>query len=542
MLLRCEWASADARFRAETVVPVALMPAAPVAWPHWWGEGPAPALVSACAYCGRGAARLANEDAPPPRLTDLLTALAERIRESTKPIVAEIVLSRLGLVGEEIPTLESFAERLALTRERIRQMEASIEKRPRRQLILPAVLELGTQLQALYAPYMAVSESVAAMILRVEAVVSEKAAYRILHLLSEWDADSDKWETPHVFKQPDPASDASTAELSELVNAARMILDSHAGEMPPEALVDAVWGDEGCLRFPDVLLNRIADILETLEFAEVSNGFVSASVGRMASAGRLRRIIAILMEAGEPLHVTRITERYNSLPGVEAPRRPQAIGGFLVRYPDEFVLCGPGTWGLREWGVGASLSREELRAAGIASTRRAGAGDEVAALLYREGRALPLAAIEQHVLARFNINATSVLASMVQDMAQRFVQDENGDWALRRRQLEGDGMMNREIVFAPPIAVRPEDRRLERVLVSGEDLERAAAKALELLATIDEKLRTGLPGVSNEMRFQWAILKAAIGDGESTMRLLRGLDYDDRPEFPPSAVQAVIDL
>jgi len=181
------------------------------------------------------------------------------------------------------------------------------------------------------------------------------------------------------------------------------------------------------------------------------------------------------------------------------------------------------------------MDKEALRTAGLASARRIGAGDEIAALLYRTGHPLPLSEIEEHVLSRFQILTSSVYMALVQDKAQRFVQDAVGNWCLRRWLEEPPGAGETGVIVMPsppPTGVRIDAKELDRVV----------AVAQAALERADEKLRRGLPGVSPDARFQWAILKAAVGDADSADRLLRGFEPGGGPDYPPKAVQAVISL
>lgn len=77
---------------------------------------------------------------------------------------------------------------------------------------------------------------------------------------------------------------------------------------------------------------------------------------------------------------------------------------------------------------------------------------------------------------------------------------------------------------------------------SGSEMERATDLALALLDGIDAKLRLDLNGISKDQRFQWAILKAVVGDTESVYRLLRGWSFSDDPRFPVGAVKVVLNL
>jgi hypothetical protein len=77
--------------------------------------------------------------------------------------------------------------------------------------------------------------------------------------------------------------------------------------------------------------------------------------------------------------------------------------------------------------------------------------------------------------------------------------------------------------------------------VREEELDRAVAAASETLRGIDEKLARGLPNVSPETRYQWAILKAAAGDRGGVYQLLRDL-VQAPSAFPDASLRAVMAL
>lgn len=112
------------------------------------------------------------------------------------------------------------------------------------------------------------------------------------------------------------------------------------------------------------------------------------------------------------------------------------------------------------------------------------------------------------------------------------------DPALLRRFIEIAVSRRRTVVSYQAILPR---RHRPGGRVREEELDRAVSAAGEIGRGIDEKLARGLPNVSAETRFQWAILKAAVGDGEGVYQLLRDLVAGDSP-FPAASLRAVMTL
>lgn len=477
-------------------------------------------------------------------LSELFDDLRECISEGLpdRPRDAEILIARLGLAGDGAPTFQDLADRHGLTRERIRQIESSSLRRMYQYDVgLPILRHVARELQDLYAPFRKVDTAVAAALIRQVAGVTKSCAGGILALLAFYDEClRDNPTGIPLLIAPSESRHQSTGSLPDFLSNSRRILEDAGGSMTTAAFRSAIQAADWSVGYPTELLERTTEVLADQGLVELGEGQVTVPQLTRTAALRCHRLMSISEEAGHPLHLAELATKYDALVHSEAPTRPAAMGAYLQRYPESFAWCGPGTYGLASWGVGRTMSRDKLAALGLAHARRASAGDEVAALLYGARRSLSLAAIEDHVLARMQVNATSVLATLVQDKACRFVQNEDGTWGLRIWLSENEATSHEAEQEDATVDASPD--RGARTLLSGEEQDFLTEAALSLLAMIQEKLLHGLPGVSEAQRFQWAILTAAVGDRESTRRLLRGFGSGEAPAIPEPAVEAVLAL
>ena len=135
---------------------------------------------------------------------------------------------------------------------------------------------------------------------------------------------------------------------------------------------------------------------------------------------KLSGIIRTLRGIGDSLHCDQLISLVNeSLPsGYEFSTRN--LHTWLSRFTDEFNWVGRGTFALKEWGLGHSeraSGNPEYRPA-----RRRGVGEEIVTLLLENGGPLPLPEIADHVLSRFRVTEAAIVASITQDLANRFVE------------------------------------------------------------------------------------------------------------------------
>ena len=202
-------------------------------------------------------------------------------------------------------------------------------------------------------------------------------------------------------------------------------LAENSGVVSVDDLHNAVQGDpeacEAVVDWPDLDLSMR---LELVLHVDVDvDGLCSATERTLLGySGRDLRLFAltrVLRQEGRPLHFTEIARRARPLLTGRLTMSDRNVHAWMDRYKDRFKWVGPGTYGLADWDIGV---REGNLTGDLRPARRRGIGDEIALLLSELKEPLSLSYIEDHVLARFEINRASVYASIVQDAANRFIQ------------------------------------------------------------------------------------------------------------------------
>ena len=146
-----------------------------------------------------------------------------------------------------------------------------------------------------------------------------------------------------------------------------------------------------------------------------------------AQERRLGAMLRTLTEEGRPLRYTEIGERVRAVLPPEISMSNRNVHAWLDRYKVYFKWVGAGTYGLAEWDMGI---REAQLDDSLRPARRTGIGDEIALLLYERAEPVWLEEIEEHIVSRFQVNRSSIQASILQDKAGRFVAMEDGRVAL----------------------------------------------------------------------------------------------------------------
>ena len=152
---------------------------------------------------------------------------------------------------------------------------------------------------------------------------------------------------------------------------------------------------------------------------------------------RLNAMIAVLERLG-PSHYAAIAGELDDCLPTDYRMDERNVHAWLDRYKDVFVWAGRGRYALKTQGVGirADLNPDiALPVATPGATRRRGIGDEIAHLL-RDCGPLPLAAVEEHILVRLQVQRNSIAAAVAQDKARRFVLDANKVVSLRSENQE----------------------------------------------------------------------------------------------------------
>ena len=146
-----------------------------------------------------------------------------------------------------------------------------------------------------------------------------------------------------------------------------------------------------------------------------------------AQERRLSAMFLTLTDEGAPLRYTEIGNRVRAMLPPEISMSDRNVHAWLDRYKVYFKWVGAGTYGLAEWDMGI---REGYLDESLKPARRTGIGDEIALLLYERAEPVWLGEIEEHIIRRFQVNRSSIQASIAQDKAGRFVEMDDGRVAL----------------------------------------------------------------------------------------------------------------
>jgi hypothetical protein len=375
----------------------------------------APRLLSQTGWRGVSLTAVAER-----HLMDPLDDLEHVFRDMTNPAhqrfhlphnVIPVLEMRFGLTDGRKRTLEEIALRYEVTRERIRQIESV----GLRFLGRPAVRgELGRLVRL------------------------------VEHLSRELEVEPEDSLLAMVMKETFPGTrhlagpwlrllSAITGELwAELKRGAafvdRGLIDrtvanvlARDGEMAPETLVAEV-----ARRLEVSPTTGLRARIKASKFYSLVGGIVrlESTVDLDHSSRRVRRLnfMKQVLQRDGPLHFSELAVRIRSLLGSRDTMGERNVHAWLDRYKDLFVWVGPGTYRVR-LDTDAALEREGLPDR-YAPSRRRGIGDAIVALLL-ERQPRSLSEIESHVLPRFMVNRGSVLASILQDRARRFVMTDD---------------------------------------------------------------------------------------------------------------------
>lgn len=335
------------------------------------------------------------------RMTNAVGSLQERPRL--------VLVQRFGLDVSEPRTLADIAHDVGVTRERVRQIEYK------------ALQTLTRQRGAFVAARVGMEELCQELGLswrnRDLAVALGKRYPR-----ATWATAGHLRLLAAIFKEGAPDDKGIGG-----VEAAAVAVVSRTGPLTIEELsqrVTAMLEPTDLERFPSF---DVAKRLETIGPVRRRNDgrydLPSGSIDGVSDkrVRRLHAMVGVIERLGPSHFATIARELDDHLPSAYRLSE-RDVHAWLGRYDDVFVWAGRGRYGLTSHGVGIRADADASRAAlptGYRGKRRKGIGDEIAALLLEQGP-LPLSEVTAHILTRFQVLPTSVLAAIQQDTARRF--------------------------------------------------------------------------------------------------------------------------
>jgi RNA polymerase sigma factor (sigma-70 family) len=359
--------------------------------------------------------------APVPTFDELLVEQIDDVLWSLNEREAQVLYLRFGLEDGRQRTLEEVGRSFGLSRERIRQIEAKALRKLRHP-------SRSKSLRPAFSLLVALAETTGSNfngndLAQVYSAMTDSSPSRLpghVNLLAEIFGRHLKTTSP--LKAFDRFVNKC---LSETLHPLSVVQLETAIRCYPEALSEiANWPrlDVG-LRLKLVLGVEI-------DGQGICSPAMATNFGLNRRDRRLSAIIRVLQEAGEPLHCARIAERIGSLLPGSLGLTKRNVEAWVNRYNQHFKWVGRGTYGLAEWDIGVRDAYDDLDE--NLKSRRTGVGNEIALLLFERNEPTELRLIVEHILCRFVVKESSVLASIQQDTAQRFILMDDDKVALAR--------------------------------------------------------------------------------------------------------------
>lgn len=328
-------------------------------------------------------------------------------KRSTREALS-VIVERFGLHGTPRKTLEEIGNAQGVTRERIRQKESRGIKRLRDRWAKSHLRRLSGLVQ---------------------------------RIATELDSDPEDPLIERTLRRMFPRMRDNAEPWLRVLAALYQTEWIHLKREPLTGMEEAV-ADVLTMMGPIALDELVIEVAARLELAPnlglrarvINSRFCAMSEGDIADLAevdgtdrtilRYRRLNAMrqVLAHDGPMHFADLTSRIRTLLDPDDPMTERNVHAWLDRYDDIFVWIGPGTFRLRR-GTDRALERESLPAR-YAPRRRRGIGDAIVALLL-ERQPRSLAEIQSHILPRFMVNRGSILASILQDAAGRFVMTDD---------------------------------------------------------------------------------------------------------------------
>lgn len=341
-------------------------------------------------------------------LPDTLGALVNQWLQGLPERARDIVCARFG-IGCTVETLQEIAQRVGLTRERVRQiqarsmrrMAAGRRKEELRRFVL-GVERLVEQMEGLVSAEELQRELPLAVPLGdgLDAVVAaqllSEASDNLVWLRGEGALALANVPYRHIPDIRRELRKIATSEPDGLLadDVIARYLNAHLFDAQPSA--------------PDAFVRAC---LRTDTDMKRANGRVHSDRGRGGS--HQERIRAALSALGKPRHYGEICAKVNARSPEDQQMTERSVYSCLQLYSDTFVRVGRGVYGLVEWGLPDDGS----------------VANAVCRVLAEAGRPLAKEEITQRVLATWSVSEMTVQAALYTD--NRIVHLRRGLWGLK---------------------------------------------------------------------------------------------------------------
>ncbi|MBU2564582.1 hypothetical protein KKA23_03320 [Patescibacteria group bacterium] len=274
--------------------------------------------------------------------------LSNRIEKAllylTNDRVKDVIERRFGIKTGKPETLESIGKSYGITRERVRQIQDSGLRVLKSENVIKLFEPAFIQIDKVFSDhgYLMGEEYLYSLITGSDSNSSRGYLYLILTLGDPYQRviNDDIFHT-YWMSRPDARNKAKNV-IDFLVNH----FDKNGKVVNESEILDVLSKKHSNL--PSNLFKVVLDIAKKVD----KNNFDEIGLvhwPEITPQGVKDRAYLVLKKHGEPLHFTNITSSINDIGIGNKTAYVQTVHNELIK-DDRFVLCGRGTYGLKEWG------------------------------------------------------------------------------------------------------------------------------------------------------------------------------------------------
>jgi hypothetical protein len=273
-------------------------------------------------------------------MEDLLIILSDKERT--------VITKRFALDNKPKQTLDSIGKSFLVTRERVRQIEATALKKLQRNIVNSKLSLINrTALVIVKEHDGLISEK--KLISKILSTLFNHSAVdgQIVRLALTVHPELRRVDSPRMYEPFWCLREISIDFVKKITNSAYKILKKNGDVIGEKQLLDKVASR---LRRSDLSRVLIKSIIEVdFRFKKMDKAWGLVEWRHVSPKSIRDKINIILRKSREPLHFVEIANRITAQNFDEKPVAVQTVHNDLIRYP-EFILVGRGLYGLKEWG------------------------------------------------------------------------------------------------------------------------------------------------------------------------------------------------
>ncbi len=276
-------------------------------------------------------------------VNELLMVLSDKERA--------VITKRFSLDNKPRQTLESIGKSFSVTRERIRQIEATALKKLQRNAANSRIRRVGQEIRVILDAHGGLcgeKQIITEALNKLHGPDSPVNGHIVRLALSI---------TPQIVRSDSPKSFhrfwydkqiTSMMEVKKIAKAAYQIANKKSDVISTSELVEKVAKQ---LKLPSDSFEKILSVIESdVRFKKMNQGEWGLQEWRHINPKSIHdKALIVMRKIRKPMHFIEIA---NAIASEEFDNRPvtvQAVHNDLIRYAD-FVLVGRGMYALREWG------------------------------------------------------------------------------------------------------------------------------------------------------------------------------------------------